>query len=136
MGMTRDLQRMALIVAGLALMSFLPSAQAASAAGAGIELDGKYVGGYTTTWKKESRAELLRKLPRHYLFLERTFKVPVDPKNPDRATLNGKIRLMTKIRGDREVMAETKVLHLVRMKGRWYVDEKSLDRALKPAGKK
>lgn len=118
------------------LMLFLTAAPVlgATAAGADIELNGKYIAGYTITLDGESREDLVRQLCRHHLTFERDFEVPVEAKDPSSATLTGKIRILSKIRGDREVMAITKVLKLVKREGNWYVEPKSLKRALETDG--
>lgn len=126
------------VLMALIVMIFLPSTlplHAASIAGAGIELDGKYVGGFALTWDGESRKELVGMLPEKYLTLQRDIKIEIDDDDPNSATLKGKIRLLSNIRGDRQEMARTKVLKLVRKKGKWYVDSRSLKRALAPKKK-
>ncbi len=115
----------------LALFTTIPSAHAATAAGAGIELNGEYVGGYTITWDGESRDDLVRQLSKHYITFERDFEIPVDAKDPTLATLKGKVRLLSKIRGDRQVMATTTVLQLVKRGEKWYAEPESLKLALK-----
>ena len=105
-------------ILALILLTTIPSACAAAAAGAGIEVNGKHVGGYTITWSGESREELVRQLSRQPITFERDYKIPVDAKDPKLATLKGKIRLLSKIRGDRKLMAETKVLQLIKRDGK------------------
>lgn len=116
-----------------ALAALTAAARGATAAGAGIEVDGRYVGGYTITRKAETRDELVRGLAQHRLTFERDYRVPVEADDPDRATLRGKIRLLSKIRGDRVVMGTTESLLLVQRKGAWFVEPTSLQRALRPA---
>ena len=120
-------------MAALGLLATLSSADAATAAGAGIELNGKSIGGYVLTWDGESREDLVRLLAKRPLTFEREFQVPVDAKDPSLATLQGKIRLLSKIRGDRQVLATTAELQLVKRKGKWSVEEMSLERALDKA---
>ena len=125
------LNKLAMAIAALALLTTIPAAHAATAAGAGIELNGKYVGGYTITWDGESREDLVRQLSKQYITFERDYKIPIDAKDPGSATLKGKIRLLSKIRGDRHAMATTTVLQLVKRDGKWYAEPESLKRALK-----
>jgi hypothetical protein len=127
----KSLNKLAILVATLMAFAINPSARAATAAGAGIELDGKPVAGYTITLKDESRQDLYELLVSRHLTFERDFKIPVDEKIPTIATLKGSIRIYTKIRGDRQVMATTTELRLEQREGRWYVKEESLRRALK-----
>ena len=130
------LRKLTIGLAALVLVAAGPTAEAATAAGAAIKVNGKDIGGFTITRKGESRADLVRQLSKRAITFERDFKVPVDAKNPDKAILKGEIKFTARIRGDREVMAEAKELLLVRKKGRWYVDEESFKQALKPAKKK
>lgn len=125
------LNKLAFFLAALALLVINPLARAATAAGAGIELDGKTVAGYTITHDSESREELVKNLSNHYLTFERDFKIPVAAKNPASATLKGKVRLYSKIRGERQFMAATTELHLVKRDGKWFVEPESLARAVK-----
>jgi hypothetical protein len=125
------LNKLALFLAALALLVINPTASAATAAGAGIELDGKSVGGYAVTWNGESRGELVAGMTKHYITFERDFKIPVDAKNPAAATLKGKIRVYSKIRGERQFTATTSELRLVKKDGKWFVEPESLERARK-----
>jgi hypothetical protein len=127
------LKQLAKVIAALAFLLVSPTAGAATAAGAGIELDGKYVGGYTITQNGESRQDLYGLLASRHLTFERDFKIPVDHKTPTVAILKGNIRILTKIRGDRQVTATTTELRLEQREGKWYVEEESLPRALKAA---
>lgn len=113
-----------------ALFAPIDGAKAATAAGAGIELNGKYIGGYVITRAKETRADLVGQLVVRHLTFERDFKLPVDPKKPNTVTLAGEIKIYSKIRGDREVEARASELKLVKRKGEWYVERNSLRRAL------
>lgn len=114
----------------LALCSSITGLKAATAAGAGIELDGKYIGGYVITRAKETRKDLVGQLVVRHLTFERDFKLEVDPKKPNMVTLAGEIKIYSKIRGDREVEARVRELKLVKRKGQWYVERNSLRRAL------
>lgn len=128
MNMRNNLSR---AIAALTLLIGIPAIQAATAAGAGIEVDGAYIGGYTITHGGESREDLVAQLSQRPITFERDFRIPVDVKDPASATLKGKIRLLSKIRGERQVMATTQELELVQMEGNWRVREESLARALK-----
>ena len=121
---------LSVMVIMLTLFGFQYSGKAATAAGAGIELDGKYIGGYTITWDKESRAKLASDLSQIYITFERDFKIPVDQKNKNIAVLKGKIRILSKVRGDRIVEGTAESLKLVKKKNRWYADPESLKKAL------
>jgi len=132
--MMNILNRLTLVIAALTVFTIVTPAHAATAAGAGIELNGKYVGGYTITWDGESREDLVRQLSKQYITFERGFAIPVDTKDPTLATLKGKIRLLSRIRGDRQAMATTTVLKLVKRDGKWYAEPESLKRALEKAG--
>jgi hypothetical protein len=125
------LNKLAIFLATLALLIIHPVARAATAAGAGIELDGKAVGGYTVTWDGESREELVASMSKRHMTFERDFKIPTDPKNPATATLKGKIRLYSKIRGERQFTATTSELRLVKKDGKWFVEPESLERTRK-----
>ena len=120
----------ALTVVGLKCVA--PEAAAATAAGVGIELDGKHVCGYVITRDKETRGELVRDLPKHRLTFERDFRIPVDPKNPEMATLEGKIKIISKIAGERKTEATARVLKLVKRDGKWFVEEELFKRILSP----
>ena len=115
-----------------ALLFTFSSAHAATAAGAGIKVDGKYIGGYVITQDGETRADLVRQLSRMAITFQREFELQADADNPNSAMLKGKIELVTKIRGDRETMAEITKLKLVKRDGKWYVESKSLKQSLKP----
>ena len=129
------IQSASLLIAAIAFLSLVQPAYAATAAGAGIELDGKYIGGFTTTWSKETRENIIGQLSRRQITFERDYKIPVDAKDPNVASLTGRIRLFSKIRGDRQVMATVKSLQLVKRGGKWFVEAASLKRALKKAQK-
>ena len=133
--MMHILNRLALTFAAFILIATTPSSFAAIAAGAGIEINGKYVGGYTITWNGESREVLVRQLLKRPITFERNFKIPVDKESPTSVTLKGKIRILSKIRGDKEIMATTTVLKLVKREGKWYAEPKSFQQALKKVKK-
>ena len=125
----------AIITAAVGFFAFISSTNAATVAGAGIEVDGKYVGGYAITRDKESREELIEQFSRHPITFERDYTIPVDAKDPDSAVIRGKIRLLTNIRGDREVMATATSLKLVKRDWKWFVESESLKEALEEAEK-
>ena len=87
------------------------------------------------TWDGESRDDLVKQLAAKYLMFERDYKVPVDSENAESATLKGKIRLLSRIRGDRQAMAEAKVLKLVKRDRKWFVEKEALKKALAKAEK-
>lgn len=128
--------RLTLATITMLLLNMFSQVNAASAAGAGILLDGKYIGGYTITLKDETREELVQQLPKHYITFERDYKIPVNEKDPNVATLRGEITILSKIRGDREVRAKTSELKLIKRQGQWFVDSKSLNKALRMKVKK
>ena len=56
------MKALALIITAFAVFFTFPTAQAATAAGAAIEVDGKYIGGYVITRDDETRIELVWQL--------------------------------------------------------------------------
>ena len=106
---------------------------AASIAGAGITVDGKHICGYAITWDNETGEEMLEMLKKNWLTFERDFTIPVDVADPDKAVLKGTIRVASHVRKKDNLVAELKSLTLVKRKGRWYVEEKEVDRLLKLA---
>jgi hypothetical protein len=124
-----------LLVAAVAFLSLIQPAHAATAAGAGIEVEGKHIGGFTITWSKETRENLVEQLSQRPITFERDYKIQVDAKDPKKASLQGRIRLLSSIRGDSQVMATLTRLELVNRDGKWFVESESLKRALKRAKK-
>lgn len=122
----------AIVATFLAMFTAANPAPAATAAGAGIKVSGEQVAGYAVTWNGESREKLVRQLTTYHLTLERDFQIPFDPNNPRQADLEGDIELITKIAGDRQLMATANKLRLVERDGHWFVEATSLEQALNP----
>lgn len=111
-------------------------ARAATFAGAGVEVDGVYAGGFGVTWDGEAREELVRILSKRPMTFERTFILPLENKNANTFTLEGKVSVVSRIGGDKVERARVKSLKFIKRKGEWYVDSKSLEKALKSEKKK
>lgn len=110
-------------------------ALAASACGVSIKVDGKHICGYTITWTKQSDRKLIEQLASNSLTFESGYKLAVDKKDPNKATLSGKITVASKLRGKTGLVAEVKTLNLVKRKGEWYVADADIKSAAKSAKK-
>ncbi len=129
------------LLALLSLFLISNNAEAASAGGVGISIDGKSVAGYVETfpdgpidpsWAKP----LMEALKGSSLTFERGYKLAVDPEDDTKATLRGKIKVSSTFRGRELATAETKHLHLVKRGGKWFVTNKEVDRIMIAAGLK
>ena len=119
----------------LAFLAMPNDTLAASACGVSIKVDGKHVCGYTITWSKQSDRKLIEQLASNSLTFERDYKLAVDKKDPNKATLSGKITVASKLRGSTGLVAEVKTLDLVKRKGKWYVADADIKSAAKSAKK-
>jgi hypothetical protein len=122
--------KITLAIAAIALLWTTIPIHAASAAGAAIERNGKEVGGYAVTLDGQSRADLAWALTKQPITFGRDFVIPVDAKDPASATLQGKIEIVTKVAGERKVMATATSLKLVQREGHWHVQADSLEKVL------
>ena len=104
-------------------------------------LDGKDIGGFVETfpggpidpkWAKP----LMERLKGVALECEGDIKPTVDPKDENKATLRGKIKVIASFRGRDIATAETDHLHLVKQDGKWFVTPKEIDRMITAAGAK
>ncbi len=120
-------------VTGLTIIALAPSANAATFAGAGIEVNGKHIGGFGITWDGETRENLVRQLSTRSITFERDYRIPITEGTPNVAELNGSICLVSEIRGTKQVEAEPRALKLVNYGGKWFVQSASLEQALKEA---
>ena len=130
----------AILATVCAILASPQNTRAASVCGAGIEVDGKYIGGYAETWVGQSDRDLITQLANNHLTFERDYKLVVDKKDPKKATLSGKIRVASSVRNKDKLVAELKTLTLVKRNGKWYVADADVKKAAKvakkPAGKK
>ena len=117
----------------VALLGFSLSLQAAAVAGAGIEVDWKYVAGYAITHTGQSNEALFRGLAHEGLTFERDYAFPKELENPNQLVLEGRIRLAASIRNRDKLAVELQSLTLVKRDGAWHVDADELEQALKKA---
>jgi beta-lactamase regulating signal transducer with metallopeptidase domain len=105
-------------------------APGATVAGAGIEVDGKHVGGYTMIMQDEPRIALVLGLTGRPIDFHKDFASLINSQSAASGTIKGKINLVSTIGDERQVMGTTTELRLIKQNENWYVDAASLMLAL------
>ena len=123
------------------LLIFSNHAHAAAAGGAHVTVDGKDVGGFVETFPDGPidpawAGPLLERLKGTALEFEGDIKPIIDPKDANKATLRGKIKVAASFRGRDVGSAETEVVNLEKRGDSWYITPKDMDRLIAEATKK